>query len=119
MENSFLISIVNNTNEPQLINLFSGSLKAGVIVTTGNFNYQALQLIARNKGFRGNSLTTNFDTSLELEFVHNGKSTHAVLNKRYEQAEILMDGLSNYILFTCPPQKKFYIRLLTLPYVST
>jgi hypothetical protein len=119
MESSFFVSIENNTNEPQLINLFSGSLEAGVIVTTGNYNYQALQLIARNKGFRGNSLTTNFDTSLKLEFVHDGKTTHAVLNGRYEQAEILMDGLSNYIQFTCPPEKKFYIRLLTLPDVST
>lgn len=119
MESSFLVSIENNTNQPQLINLFSGSLEAGVIVTTGNYDYHALQLISRNKGFRGNSLTTNFDTSLELEFVQNGKTTHAVLNGRYEQTAIELDGLNNYIQFTCPPQKKFYIRLLTLFDVST
>ena len=55
MESSFFVSIGNNTNEPQLINLFSGSLEAGVIVTTGNYNYHALKLVARNKGFRGNT----------------------------------------------------------------
>ena len=114
MENSFLISIENNTNEPQLINLFSDSLAAGVIVTTSDYNYQKLQQIARTKGFKGNSLTANFEENLELEFVHNGKITHAVLNGRYEQDLILMDGLNNYIQFKCPPQKKFYLRMLTL-----
>jgi hypothetical protein len=111
MQNPFLISIENNTDEPQLINLFSGSLEKGVTITTGNYSYQALQLLARTKGFMGNSLTTNFETSLELEFFHNGKITHAHLNGRYEQAQILIDGSNNYLQFTCPPKKKFNLRL--------
>ena len=66
----------------------------------------------------GNSLTSNFETSLELEFVQNGKITYAVLNGRHEQDQIVMDGFDNYIQFTCPQQKQFYIRLLSLPDVS-
>lgn len=46
MESSFFVSIENKINEPQLIKLFSGSLEASVIITTGKYDYQALQLIA-------------------------------------------------------------------------
>jgi hypothetical protein len=83
MENPFFISIENNSDETQLINLFSGSLEEGVTIINGDYSYQALQLIAKTKGFRGNSVTTNFETSLELEFFINGKITHANLNGRY------------------------------------
>jgi len=115
MENSFFISIENNTNEPQLINLFSGSLKEGVTITTRDYSYQALQLIAKTKGFRGNSITTNFETNLQLELFHNGKITHANLNGRYEHEQIVIDGFNNYLQFTCPPQKKLNLRLSSIP----
>lgn len=118
MENSFLISIVNNTNEPQFINLFSGNLQAGVTITAGKYDYQELQLIARTRGFKGNNITSNFESSLALEFVQNGKTSRAVLNGRYEQDQIVMDGFDNYLQFTCPPQKQFYLRLLSFPDVS-
>ena len=112
MKNSFLISIENHTDEPKLINLFSGTLESGVTVTSENYFYQSLQLIARTKGFKGNSLTTNLETTIELDFFHNGKIIHANLNGRYEQEQILIDGFNNYLKFTCPPQKMFNISLL-------
>lgn len=118
MDNSFIISIDNANTEPQVINLFSGSLVPGVTLTTGDYDYQALQLMARTKAFKGNCITTNYEESLELEIVQEGKTWDTALNGRYEQEPIVLDGFNNYIQLTCPPQKKFYIRLLTLPDVQ-
>lgn len=53
MENPFFISLENNTDETKLINLFSGSLEEGVTIINGDYSYQALQLIAKTKGLRG------------------------------------------------------------------
>lgn len=114
MENGFLVGIINNTSTVQEIKLFSGELPVGVSVKVRNsrYTFESLQLMAANKAFIGNTLTTNADEGIEVEIVHNEKTEKIILNGRHEGSEIVINGKDNYIKVLCPPDAKFYIRLL-------
>ena len=75
MERGFIVDITNSTNEAQEVKLFAGSLPQGVLVNTldNAYNFDALQTMARQNGFVGNSITTGFEEGLEIEIVNNDK----------------------------------------------
>ncbi len=59
MPQGFIVEIVNSTSEAQEIKLFADSLPNGVLVTTMDkaYNFDRLQMIARQNGFIGDSIT--------------------------------------------------------------
>jgi hypothetical protein len=117
MEHGFIVDITNSTSQVQDVKLFAGSLPKGVLVKTMDkaYNFDALQIMARQNGFIGNSITTGFEEGLQIEIVSNVAVKKVTLNGRYESPEININGTDQYILVTCPPNSKFYIRLSMLP----
>jgi hypothetical protein len=59
MPQGFIVEIVNSTSEAQEIKLFADSLPNGVLVTTMDkaYNFDTLQMIARQNRFIGDSIT--------------------------------------------------------------
>lgn len=116
MGNGFIVEITNNTNEPQEIQLFSGTIPSGVSAQTMDNRYQfdSLQMAAQVNPFKGNTLTTNSEKAIEIEIVNKGNVEKIILNSRIEGVSIMIDGLVNYIKFNCAPNAKFYIRLNTI-----
>jgi hypothetical protein len=117
MERGFIVEVFNDTSEAQEVKLFAGSLPKGVLVTTMDkaYDFDALQTMAQQNGFIGNSITTGFEEGLQIEIVSNDKTQKIMLNGRYEALEISINGTDEFILVTCPPNSNFYIRLGTLP----
>ena len=117
MENGFLIDITNSTNISKEVKLFTGPLPDGITVSTMDkvYNFDALQKMAQNIVFIGNSITTGLDEGIKIEIVNNNQIEKVILNGRYESSEIRINGKDEFILIMCPPNSKFYIRLNTLP----
>jgi len=59
MERGFIVEITNSTSETQEVKLFAGSLPDGVLVNTMDkaYNFDTLQMIARQNRFIGDSIT--------------------------------------------------------------
>jgi hypothetical protein len=117
MERGFIVDITNSSSQAQEVKLFAGSLPQGVFVNSMDnaYNFDTLQMIARQNGFVGNSITTGFDGGLQIEIVSNDKIEKVMLNGRYESSEIRVNGTDEFVLVTCPPNSNFYIRLSMLP----
>jgi hypothetical protein len=117
MERGFIVDITNSTSQAQEVKLFAGSFPKGVLVTTldNAYNFDALQMMARQNGFVGNLITTGFEGGLQIEIVINDKVEKVILHGRYEFPEIRMNGTDQFVLVTCPPNSNFYIRLSMLP----
>ncbi len=113
MQQGFIVEIVNSTSEAQEVKLFAGSLPQGVLVNTMDkaYNFDALQMSARQNGFIGDSITTGFEPGLQMEIVSKDKTQKITLNGRYETPEIRINGTDEFVLVTCPPNANFYIRL--------
>jgi hypothetical protein len=113
MEHGFIVEITNSSSQAQEVKLFAGSLPEGVLVTTKDnaYNFDALQTMARQNGFVGNSITTGFEGGLQIEIVCNDKIEKIILKGRYEAPEISINGTDQFVLVTCPPNSNFYIRL--------
>jgi hypothetical protein len=113
MERGFIVEITNSTSQAQEVKLFAGSLPQGVLVNTIDkaYNFDALQMMARQNGFIGNLITTGFEEGLQIEIVSNDKIEKIMLNGRYESPEIRVNGTDQFVLVTCPPNSNFYIRL--------
>jgi hypothetical protein len=116
MERGFIVEITNSTSQVQEVKLFAGSLPKGVLVTTIDkaYNFDALQMIARQNGFIGDLITTGFEGELQIEIVSNVTVKKVTLNGRYEAPEIKINGTDQFVLVTCPPNSNFYIRLSML-----
>ncbi len=116
MERGFIVDITNSSSQAQEVKLFAGSLPKGVLVTTMDktYNFDALQTMARQNGFIGNSITTGFDGELQIEIVSNVTVEKVILNGRYESPEIKVNGTDEFVLVTCPQNSNFYIRLSML-----
>lgn len=116
MERGFIVDITNSTSEAQEVKLFAGSLPKGVLVTTMDkaYNFDALQMMAQQSAFVGNSITTGFEGVLQIEIVNNVTVKKVTLHGRHEASEISINGTDEYILVTCPPNTNFYIRLSML-----
>jgi hypothetical protein len=117
MERGFIVEITNSTSQAQEVKLFAGTLPQGVLVNTMDkaYNFDALQMIAWQNGFVGNSITTGFDRGLQIEIVNNVTVEKVTLNGRYEASEIRINGADEFVLVACPPNSNFYIRLSMLP----
>jgi len=117
MEQGFIVEITNDTSEAQEVKLFAGSLPEGVMVNTMDkaYNFDALEMMAQQSAFVGNSITTGFEGVLQIEIVNNDKVEKINLNGRHEALEIRINGTDEYILVTCPPNSNFYIRLSMFP----
>jgi hypothetical protein len=116
MERGFIVDITNSSSQAQEVKLFAGSLPQGVFVNTMDnaYNFDTLQMIARQNGFIGDSITTGFDGGLQIEIVNNVTVEKVILNGRYESPEIKVNGTDEFVLVTCPPNSNFYIRLSML-----
>ncbi len=116
MERGFIVEVFNDTSEAQEVKLFAGSLPQGVLVNTIDkaCNFDALQTMAQQSAFVGNSITTGFEGELQIEIVCNDKIEKVILNGRYEAPEIKVNGTDQFVLVTCPPNSNFYIRLSML-----
>ena len=116
MERGFIVDITNSTSQAQEVKLFANSLPEGLLVNTMDnaYNFDALQMIAQENAFVGNSITTGFEEGLQIEIVNNDKIEKVILNGRYESSEISINGTDQFVLVTCPPNANFYIRLGTL-----
>jgi hypothetical protein len=116
MERGFIVDITNSTSQAQEVKLFAGFLPKGVLVTAidKTYNFDALQMIARQNGFIGDSITTGFDGGLQIEIVNNVTVKKVMLNGRYESPAIRINGTDEFVLVTCPPNSNFYIRLSML-----
>jgi hypothetical protein len=86
MQQGFIVEIVNSTSEAQEVKLFAGSLPNGVLVNTMDkaYNFDTLQMIARQNGFIGDSITTGFEDGLQIEIVSSVAVKKVILNGRYE-----------------------------------
>jgi hypothetical protein len=117
MERGFIVDITNGTSQAQEVKLFAGSLPKGVLVNTTDkaYNFDALEMMAQQSAFVGNSITTGFEKGLQIEVVNNDKIEKVILNGRYESPEIKVNGTDEFVLVTCPPNSNFYIRLSMLP----
>jgi hypothetical protein len=117
MERGFIVDITNSSSQAQEVKLFAGSLPKGVMVTTMDkaYNFDALQMMAQQNGFVGNSITTGFEGGLQIEIVNNVTVKKVMLNGRHESSEIRINGTDEFVLVTCPPNSNFYIRLSMLP----
>jgi hypothetical protein len=117
MERGFIVEVFNDTSEAQEVKLFAGSLPEGVLVATMDkaYNFDALQMMARQNGFIGDSITTGFEGGLQIEIVNNVTVEKVMLKGRHESSEIRINGTDEFILVTCPPNSNFYIRLGMLP----
>jgi hypothetical protein len=117
MGNGFLIDITNSTNKSKEVKLFTGPLPDGITVSTMDkvYNFDALQKMAQNIGFIGNSITTGHDEGIQIEIVNNNQIEKIILNGRYERPKIRINGDDELISIMCPTNSKFYIRLNTLP----
>ncbi len=117
MGNGFIIDITNSTSILKEVKLFTGTLPEGITVSTMDkvYNFDALQKIAQNNVFIGNSITTGLDEGIQIEIVNNNQIEKVILNGRYERSEIRINGKGEFILIMCPANSKFYIRLNTLP----
>ena len=113
MQHGFIVEIVNSTSEAQEVKLFAGSLPDGVLVNTMDkvCNFDTLQMIARQNGFIGDSITTGFEPGLQIEIVNSVAVKKVILHGRYESPEIRINGTDEFVLVTCPPNANFYIRL--------
>jgi hypothetical protein len=113
MERGFIVDITNSTSQAQEVKLFAGSLPKGVLVNTIDkaYNFDALQKMAQQNGFIGDSITTGFEDGLQMEIVNNDKTQKIILNGRFESPEIKVNGADEFVLVTCPPSSNFYIRL--------
>ena len=116
MERGFIVEITNSTSQAQEVKLFAGSLPQGVLVNTIDkaYNFDALQMMARQNGFIGDSIITGLEEGLQIEIVSNDKIEKIMLNGRYESPEIRVNGTDQFVLVTCPPNSNFYIRLSML-----
>ena len=116
MERGFIVEITNSTSQAHEVKLFAGFLPQGVLVNTIDkaYNFDALQMMARQNGFIGNSITTGFEGELQIEIVSNVTVKKVMLNGRYESSEIKVNGTDEFVLVTCPPNSNFYIRLSML-----
>ena len=116
MINGFVIEVFNDTSEAQEVKLFAGFLPQGVLVNTMDkaYNFDALQMMAQQNAFVGNSIKTGFEGELQIEIVNNDKIEKVILNGRYEALEISINGTDQFVLVTCPPNSNFYIRLSML-----
>ena len=117
MERGFIVEITNSSSQAQEVKLFARYLPKGVLVNTMDkiYNFEALQTMARQNGFIGDSITTGFEEGLQIEIVNNDKTQKVMLHGRYESSEISINGTDQFVLVTCPPNSNFYIRLSMLP----
>jgi len=113
MERGFIVDITNSTSQAEEVKLFVGSLAQGVLVNSMDkaYNFDALQNMAQQNGFIGDSITTGFEGGLQIEIVNNDKIDKITLKGRYESSEIKVNGTDQFVLVTCPPNSNFYIRL--------
>jgi hypothetical protein len=113
MERGFIVDITNGTSQAQEVKLFAGSLPQGVLVNTidNTYNFDALQTMAQQSAFVGNSITTGFEAGLQIEIVNNVTVEKVMLKGRHESSEIRINGTDEFVLVTCPPNSNFYIRL--------
>ena len=113
MQHGFIVEIVNSTSEAQEVKLFANSLPEGLLVNTMDnaYNFDALQMIAQENAFVGNSITTGFEPGLQIEIVNSVAVKKVILHGRYESPEIRINGTYEFILVTSPPNANFYIRL--------
>jgi hypothetical protein len=117
MGNGFLIDITNSTSITKEVKLFNGPLPEDVSVNTMDkvYDFDALQKMAQNIEFIGNSITTGLDESIKIEIVNKNQIEKVILNGRYERSEIRINGKDEFISIMCPPNSNLYIRLNTLP----
>ena len=117
MEHGFIVDITNSSSQVQEVKLFTGSLPEGLLVNTMDkaYNFDALQIMAQQSAFVGNSITTCFEAGLQIEIVSKDKTQKIILHGRYESPEIRVNGTDEFVLVTCPPNSNFYIRLGMLP----
>ena len=113
MEHGFIVDITNSSSQVQEVKLFTGSLPEGLLVNTMDkaYNFDALQIMAQQSAFVGNSITTCFEAGLQIEIVSKDKTQKIILHGRYESPEIRVNGTDEFVLVTCPPNSNFYIRL--------
>jgi hypothetical protein len=116
MERGFIVDITNSSTQAQEVKLFAGFLPQGVLVNSMDkaYNFDALQTMARQNGFVGNSITTGFEEGLQIEIVSNVTVEKVMLKGRHESSEIRINGTDEFVLVTCPPNSNFYIRLSML-----
>lgn len=117
MGNGFIVYIINSNSIEKVVKLFSNTLPERISVNTMDkvYDFHALQKIAQNNAFIGNSITTGLNDSIELEIVNKNQIEKIILNGRYERSEIRINGNDEFISVLCPPNSNFYIRLNSLP----
>jgi hypothetical protein len=115
MINGFVIDVFNETNEPVSVSLFKDmTFPAGVTVKAihSDYDYKSLSLLAINEGFIGSGISTDDDRICQVTVFKNSLHQIFEFNKIFDNTEIIIDGLANYISFVIPPFSKSIIQLL-------
>lgn len=113
MINGFTIDIENLSGNTLTVPLFRDhELSSGLIIKAigTNLNYDSLNLMSRDKGFRGIGILSTFQTICTISFTN--ESIHISPGVMYDGLEINIDGFSKYIIITIPPHTKGVFQLL-------
>ncbi len=112
MINGFVVEINKAINQMQLVALFlNQELPDGVTIRIPNadYDYKALSLLASTKGFRGSGINT--EQELEIT-IHNGARTETHITMFLPEKEILIDGVSSYLVVNIPADSNVIFQLM-------
>jgi hypothetical protein len=115
MINGFLVEINNTSADEQTVALFHETgLPEEVSVTTVNnkFDYHALLLMAKTKGFMGSEYIMDDDRINQIEIFNSNKSTFIDFHRIVKNQHIVIDGNSDYLRCTIPPKSVILLQLL-------
>ena len=111
MIKGFTLEIENQTELEFTIPLFQEfDLPNGIKIKVkgSDYHYGSLFQMAKNQGFIGDSLLSNFETTC---IINNNKIIQLTPGKVYDELTINIDGYTRYISITIPPHTHGVLQL--------
>jgi hypothetical protein len=89
-------------------------IPSGVVIKAKNstYDYHSLFLMSINEGFMGSGVSIDDDRICQITIYEDGKPTICDVKKIFDNKEIIIDGLTNYITIIIPPSSGILFQLM-------
>lgn len=121
MINGFTLEITNQSSDIEKITLFKQgeeNINVKTKVINSDYNYDSLALMAISNGFKGSGLQSEFGF-IEKATIYTPNGFKKIeVQSIWNDENILIDGISNYIIIEVPPLSNGIFQLMPVDKVK-